>query len=71
MSVATISRDELKKKLDRGERPILLETLPEETYRRSHLPGARMMPMDRVRELAPKLIPGKNAEVVTYCMNKL
>ncbi len=62
---------ELKEKLDRGEKPVLLEILPEETYRRSHLPGARMMPMDRVRELAPQMVPDKNAEVITYCMNKL
>lgn len=71
MPFTTISRDELKAKLDRGERPVLLEILPEETYRRSHLPGAKMMPMDKVRELAPKMIPNKNAEVITYCMNKL
>ena len=71
MSFTTISREELKRKLDRGEKPVLLEILPEETYRRSHLPGARMMPMDRVRELAPKMVPDKNAEVITYCMNKL
>ena len=71
MSVATISRDELKKKLDRKERVVLLEILPEDTYRRSHLPGAKMMPLDKVRETAPKLVPDKNAEVVTYCMNKL
>ena len=70
MSVATISREE-KAKLDRGEKPVLLETLPEDTYRRSHLPGAKLMPMDQVRQLAPALVPDKNAEVITYCMNKL
>ena len=71
MSVATISRDELKKKLDRKEKVVLLEILPEDTYRRSHLPGAKMLPLDKVRETAPKLVPDKNAEVITYCMNKL
>ncbi|HZN68649.1 MAG TPA: rhodanese-like domain-containing protein [Tepidisphaeraceae bacterium] len=71
MSVATISRDELKKKLDRKEKVVLLEILPEETYRRSHLPGAKMLPLDNVRETAPKVVPDKNAEVITYCMNKL
>jgi rhodanese-related sulfurtransferase len=71
MSFTTISRDDLKKKLDRKEKVVLLEILPEETYRRSHLPGAKMMPLDKVREMAPKLAPDKNAEVITYCMNKL
>ena len=71
MSVATISRDELKKKLDRKEKVVLPEILPEETYRRSHLPGAKMLPLDKVRETAPKVVPDKKAEVITYCMNKL
>ena len=65
----TITREELKAKLDRHEPLVLLEALPEEYYRRSHLPGARSMPHDRVRELAPKLAPDKNAEIVTYCMH--
>jgi len=66
----TITRDELKAKVDRRDKFVLLEALPEEYYRRAHLPGARAMPTDRVRELAPVLAPDKNAEVVTYCMNR-
>jgi hypothetical protein len=27
------------------------------------------MPYDRVRELAPELLPDPNREVVVYCMN--
>ncbi len=68
--IATITREELKAKIDRGERFALVETLPEEYYRRAHLPGAVLMPGDRVRELAPGLLPDKNAEVIVYCMNK-
>ena len=67
---ATISRDELKAKMDRGERFTLLETLPEEYYRRAHLPGALNLPYDQVPQLAPILVPDKSAEVVTYCMNR-
>ena len=67
---ATISRDELKAKMDRGDRLTLLETLPEEFYRRSHLPGALNMPYDQVRQRAPALAPDKNAEIVIYCMNR-
>ena len=62
---ATISRDELKAKMDRADRFTLLETLPEEYYRRSHLPGALNMPYDQVRQLAPALAPDKNAEIIT------
>ncbi len=65
--VATISRDELKKKIDNPENFILVETLPEATYHHAHLPGAINMPLDKVRELAPKLLPDKNADIVVYC----
>ena len=69
--VATITRDELKSKLDRREKLFLVEALDAEHFNRGHLPGAVNIPMDRVQELAPKLLPDKNAEVITYCMNKL
>ncbi|MDQ3917472.1 MAG: rhodanese-like domain-containing protein [Acidobacteriota bacterium] len=63
----TISRDELKAKLDRGEAFALVETLAEVAYQREHLRGAINLPPDRVRELAPLLPPDKAAEIVVYC----
>jgi rhodanese-related sulfurtransferase len=69
--VATISRDELKSKLDRRDRVTLVDVLPEDVYRKGHLPGAVNLPMDRVNDLADQLIPDRNAEVVVYCSNKL
>ena len=65
--VATITRDELKKKMDRGEKFKLVETLPEGGFQQVHLPGATNLPLDQLRELAPKLLPDKNAEIVVYC----
>lgn len=65
--VATISRDELKVKLDRGEQFRLVETLPAATYHHAHLPGAINLPPDQVVQLAPKLLPDKAAEIVVYC----
>jgi rhodanese-related sulfurtransferase len=62
-----ISREELKAKLDRGDPLTILEVLPEAAYRFAHIPGAINMPKDKVRELAPKLLPDKSAEIVTYC----
>jgi rhodanese-related sulfurtransferase len=66
---ATISRDELKAKLDRGERVSIVEALPEPYYCKAHLPGALLLPHDRVDALAPSLLPDKGAEVVVYCAN--
>jgi rhodanese-related sulfurtransferase len=65
--VATISRDDLKGKIDRGDEFILVETLPEVAYQHEHLPGAINLPPDRVRELAPQLLPDKGAEIIVYC----
>ena len=63
----TISRDELKAKIDGGEAFTLVETLAEVAYQHAHLPGAINLPPDRVRELAPGLLPDKGAEIIVYC----
>ncbi|HEV3036324.1 MAG TPA: rhodanese-like domain-containing protein [Candidatus Angelobacter sp.] len=63
----TISRDELKQKIDDKDRFVLVETLAPQYYNHSHLPGAINLPPDRVRELAPRLLPDKSADIVVYC----
>lgn len=65
--VKTISRDELKAKLDRQDSFVLIETLPRVAYDHAHLPQAINIPPDQVEALAPKLLPDKNAEIVVYC----
>ena len=66
-ALATISRDELKEKIDRGDSFYLVETLPAQTYHHAHLPGALNLPPEQVRQLAPTLLPDKSAEIVVYC----
>ena len=63
----TISRQDLQARIDGKEALVLIEALPESYYLKGHLPGALNLPHDRVRELAPALIPDMAAEVVTYC----
>ena len=65
--IKTISRDELKQKIDRGDNFQLVETLPETAFHHAHLPGAINLPPDRVRELAPVLLSDKEADIVVYC----
>jgi rhodanese-related sulfurtransferase len=67
---ATISRDELKQKMDRGENFLLVETLPATAFQHAHLPGAINLPPDQTSELAPKLLPDPNAEIVIYCASE-
>ncbi len=65
--VATISREDLKAKLDRGDDFSLVETLPEKQYRHTYLPSAINLPPGRVRELTPEVLPDKDADIVVYC----
>ena len=62
----TISREDLKEKIDRGDEFVLLEVLSETSYGRAHLPGAiRFQQIDSI----PDLLPDRNTEVVAYCSN--
>lgn len=64
--IKTISREDLKEKMDRGDDFVLLEVLGEAPYNRGHLPGAiRFQDMD----LAGEVMPDKDREIVAYCSN--
>jgi len=65
----TISREELKQKLDRKDDFLLVETLPATAYHHNHLPGAINLPLDSVTTLAGQLLPDQGAEIVVYCAN--
>jgi rhodanese-related sulfurtransferase len=65
----TVSTEDLKAKLDRKPGIAVVETLAPERYREAHLPGALNIPPERIKELAPQLLPNKDAEIVTYCTN--
>jgi rhodanese-related sulfurtransferase len=62
--VKTISREDLKEKIDRGDDFVLLEALSEASYGRARLPGAiRFQDMDSILDL----LPDKTTGVVAYC----
>jgi len=63
----TITRSDLERRLADGAPLVLLEALPEGYFLKGHLPTARNMPHDRVRQLAPTLLPRKDAAIVVYC----
>jgi rhodanese-related sulfurtransferase len=63
------STKDLKAKLDRKEGITVVETLAPERYREAHIPGALNIPPERIKELAPQLLPNKDAEIITYCTN--
>jgi rhodanese-related sulfurtransferase len=65
----SITRDELKAKMDRCDSLVLVDALGPEHYRSSHLPGAVNLPYEFVDE-AERVLPDRGAEIVVYCMNE-
>ncbi|MFN0318098.1 MAG: rhodanese-like domain-containing protein [Burkholderiales bacterium] len=63
--IKIVSRPELLDRMNEGA--VLVEALPEKYYQDWHLPGARHMPHDQVRQLAATVLPNKSAPVVVYC----
>ena len=63
----TISRDELRQKIERKDKFTLVETLPVAAYDHNHLPGALNLPPDQITALASQLLPDKGADIVVYC----
>jgi len=66
---ATVSTKALKAKIDGKQSVVVVETLAPERYREAHIPGALNIPSERLQELAPQLLPNKDAEIVTYRSN--
>jgi rhodanese-related sulfurtransferase len=55
----TISTKDLKAKLDKKQNITLVETLAPERYREAHIPGALNIPSEKIKELAPQMLPNK------------
>ena len=63
----TVSLDELRARMQRGDKFVLVEALADHAYRKGHLPGAVNLPRSKVDALAPSLLPDKGAEIIVYC----
>ena len=65
----TITRNELRTAIEAGDVTVV-EALPASYYEDAHLPGAINIPHTEVRNLAPALLPDKDAAIVVYCANE-
>src|SRR3954451_25076869 len=68
MAASTITRTELQDLIASGEVTVV-ETLGSMYFDSGHLPGAINIPHTDVAQLAPRLLPDKDATIVTYCSN--
>jgi rhodanese-related sulfurtransferase len=64
-----ISRDELQRKVEAGDRFVLVDALAPMSFARSHLPGAINLPLEWVDDRGPRKIPDLGIEVVVYCVD--
>lgn len=62
-----ITGSDLKVRIDRGDKFVLFEVLPEMYYRKGHLPGALNLSLEEIDTQAPRLAPNKDVPVVVYC----
>ena len=67
MSTA-ITRQELAAAIDAGTVTVV-EALGPQYFEQAHLPGAVNVPPTDVAELAPSLLPDRDAAIVVYCSN--
>jgi rhodanese-related sulfurtransferase len=65
---ARITRAQLAAEIAAGS-VVVVETLGPLYYEDAHLPGAINIPHTQVAELAPVLLPDRDAAIVTYCSN--
>jgi rhodanese-related sulfurtransferase len=63
-----ITRDELATAIE--DRSVtVVEALGPAYFEQGHLPGAINIPHEEVAELAPSLLPDRDAAIVVYCSN--
>lgn len=67
ISFETITKEELKKKLDRQEDFQLVNVLPPIYYNLGFIPGSKKIPVEDLERREKE--PSKEKEVVVYCAN--
>ena len=65
-TVPMISSDELRQKLDRGTKVVILDIRSQEEYHVSHLENARLVDYDQFARKDVEDLP-EDAEIIVYC----
>src|SRR5579862_6521018 len=66
-STKEVSLDELKRRLESGEKMTLVDVREKEEYRAGYIPGAISVPRGFLEIQIEGRVPDKNAKVVLYC----
>jgi rhodanese-related sulfurtransferase len=66
-TLTTISREELRERIESGADFVLVDALSPLSYAMGHLPGAINISADWIDDRARRRIPELDTEVVVYC----
>ncbi|MDY6769783.1 MAG: rhodanese-like domain-containing protein [Candidatus Nanohaloarchaea archaeon] len=67
--VDTISRTELKEKMDGGDEFVLVNVLSPEQFEEEHIPGSINIPLDQVEQEFPERFD-RDEDIVVYCASE-
>jgi rhodanese-related sulfurtransferase len=67
MRIRELSVDEVKAKLDRGERLALVDVREESEWAKDHLPGALHLGKGIIERDVEQRLPDTTAEIILYC----
>jgi molybdopterin/thiamine biosynthesis adenylyltransferase/rhodanese-related sulfurtransferase len=62
-----VGLDELKRRLETGEKITLVDVREKEEWRAGYIPGAISLPRAHLESQAEQKLPDKNAHIVAYC----
>ena len=62
-----VSLDELKRRIDAGEKMTLVDVREKDEWRGGYIPGAVSIPRGFLEIQAEQKLPDKNARIVAYC----
>jgi molybdopterin/thiamine biosynthesis adenylyltransferase/rhodanese-related sulfurtransferase len=66
-AVKTISLDDLKKRIEAGKTPLLVDVREKDEFKAGFIPGAVHLPRGFLEMQAEQKLPDKSAEIVVYC----
>ena len=67
MSYQTITQQQAKEIMDSEQPHVILDVREENEFVQGHIPGAVLLPHEKIQQLAPTLLPDKNALILVYC----
>ena len=62
-----ITAEEAKQIMDSGEELVILDVREQDEYDTGHIPGAVLIPYEKIREKAEEVLPDKNKTILVYC----